>query len=183
MPIRHMLPLAFTLLVVSCSRLFLTCPPAFAVEMKEDPKGFEGIPWGATLLESETFGKVEDAGRLKTYELKGGPPTFGPAKIESMKFTTVDDRFARVTVRYHGKEAHDQLLAFLQSRYGPLDRTPGQFTGGAVKIFAWQGLETEVSLRYETRTDRGIIFFENPSLAGRIEGAMAPDPDLGGATY
>src|SRR6478609_6854905 len=81
--------------------------PAFAVQMKEDPKGFEGIPWGATLSESETFGKVE-----------------------SMRFTTVDDRFARVTVRYQGKETHDQLLAFLQSRYGPLDRTPGQFAGG-----------------------------------------------------
>lgn len=163
--------------------LFFSGSTAFAVQMKDDPKGFEGIPWGATLSESETFGKVEDSGRLKTYELKGAPPTFGPAKVESMKFTTVDGRFARVTVRYQGKEAHEQLLAFLQSRYGPLDRTPGQFTGGAVKIFAWQGIETEVSLRYETRTDRGIIFFENPLLASRIEGAMAPEPDLGGATY
>jgi hypothetical protein len=163
--------------------LVLSDRAAFAVQMKEDPKGFEGIPWGVTLSESETFGKVEDSGRLKTYELKGAPPTFGPAKVESMKFTTVDDRFARVTVRYQGKEAHEQLLTFLQSRYGPLDRTPGQFAGGAVKIFAWQGIDTEVSLRYETRTDRGIIFFENPSLASRIEGAMAPDPDLGGATY
>jgi hypothetical protein len=100
-----------------------------------------------------------------------------------MKFITIDDRFARVTVRYHGKDAHDQLLAFLQSRYGAIDRTPGQFTGGAVKIFAWQGDETAVSLRYDTRTDRGIIFFENPSLASRLEGAMAPEQDLGGATY
>jgi hypothetical protein len=169
-------------LVVFCS-LFLLKTAAFAVQMKEDPKGFEGIPWGAALSESETFGKVEDTGWLKTYELKGGPPSFGPAKVESMKFITVDDRFARVTVRYQGKETHDQLLSFLQARYGPLDRTPGQFTKGAVKIFAWQGLETEVSLRYETRTDRGIIFFENRALASRIEGAMAPEPDLGGATY
>lgn len=163
--------------------LLLSNGTVFAVQMKDDPKGFEGIPWGATLSESETFGKVEDSGRLKTYELKGAPPTVGPAKVESMKFTTIDGKFARVTVRYQGREAHEQLLAFLQSRYGPLDRTPGQFAGGAVKIFAWQGIETEVSLRYETRTDRGIIFFENPSLASRIEGAMAPDPDLGGATY
>jgi hypothetical protein len=172
----------FWLLVLLSALLYAT-EPAAAVEMKEDPKGFEGIPWGATLSESETFGKVEDAGRLKTYELKGGPPSFGPAKVESMKFTTIDDRFARVTVRYQGKETHDQLLTFLQSRYGPLDRTPGQFAGGAVKIFAWQGQDTAVSLRYETRTDRGIIFFENPMLASAIEGAMAPDPDLGGATY
>jgi len=157
--------------------------PALGVQMKEDPKGFEGIPWGAALSESETFGKVEDAGRLKTYELKDGPPSFGAAKVESMRFTTIDDRFARVTVRYQGKETHDQLLTFLQSRYGPLDRTPGQFAGGPVKLFAWQGVDTVVSLRYETRTDSGIIFFENPTLAARIEGAMAPEQDLGGATY
>ena len=162
---------------------FLCGGPALAVQMKEDPQGFEGIPWGAALSESDTFGKVEDAGRLKTYELKGGAPSFGPAKVESMKFTTVDDRFARVTVRYRGKETHDQLLNFLQSRYGPLDRTPGQFAGGAVKLFAWQGIDTVISLRYETRTDHGIIFFENPALASRIEGAMAPEADLGGATY
>ena len=36
---------------------------ALAVQMKEDPRGFEGIPWGATLSESETFGKVEEAGQ------------------------------------------------------------------------------------------------------------------------
>jgi hypothetical protein len=169
-------------LAATCA-LWFSNGTASAVPMKEDPKGFEGIPWGVTLSESETFGKVEDSGRLKTYEFKGGPPSFGPAKVESMKFTTIDDRFARVTVRYQGKETHDQLLAVLQSRYGPLDRTPGQFTGGPVKIFAWQGVETAVSLRYESRTERGIIFFENPSLASRIEGAMAPEQDLGGATY
>jgi hypothetical protein len=179
---RRILPNSAWLVAVSWAVL-LSGATAFAVQMKDDPKGFDGITWGATLSESETFGKVEDAGRLKTYELKGAAPSFGPAKLESMKFITVDDRFARVTVRYQGKDTHDQLLTVLQSRYGPLDRTPGQFAGGAVKIFAWQGIETVVSLRYETRTDRGIIFFENPLLASRIEGAMAPDPDLGGATY
>jgi hypothetical protein len=121
-----LLPQVFLAMLLSGNLLVVTS--TLAVEMKDDPKGFEGIPWGATLSESDTFGKVEDAGRLKTYELKGEPPTFGPAKVESMRFTTVDDRFARVTVRYRGREAHDQLLGFLQSRYGPLDRTPGQFT-------------------------------------------------------
>jgi hypothetical protein len=179
---RRMCASSACLISFFCAVLF-SSGMALAVQMKEDPKGFEGIPWGVTLSESETFGKVEDAGRLKTYELKGGPPSFGPAKVDSMKFITIDDKFARVTVRYQGKETHDQLLSFLQSRYGPLDRTPGQFAGGAVKLFAWQGVETVVSLRYETRTDRGIIFFENPILASLIEGAMAPEQDLGGATY
>jgi hypothetical protein len=152
----------------------LTAGQTLAVPMKEDPNGFEGIPWGATLAESDTFGKVEDAGRVKTYELKAGPPALGPAKVESMKFMTVDDKFARVTVRYKGKEVHDQIMAFLQSRYGPLDRTPGQFSVGPVKFYAWQGFETEVTLRYESRTDQGIIFFESQSLRTKITEGNSP---------
>lgn len=149
-----------------CSLLLSS--PVLAVQMQNDPNGFEGIPWGSTLSESETFGKVEDAGRFKTYELKNGPPMLGPVKIASMKFTTIDDKFARVTVRYEGKEAHEQILAWLQTRYGPLDRTPGQFSVGPVKFYAWQGFETEVTMRYEARVDRGIIFFESQTLRSKL---------------
>lgn len=148
--------------------LLLWITPAHAVPMKEDPNGFEGIPWGVALSESDTFVRTEDAGRLKTYELKTGPQALGTTTVESMKFITIDDKFARVTVRFQGKAAHDQILAFLQSRYGPLDRTPGQFSVGPVKFYAWQGFETEVTMRYETRTDSGIIFFESQTLRNKL---------------
>jgi hypothetical protein len=49
-----------------------------------------------------------------------------------------------------------------------LDHTPGQFSVGPVKFYAWQGFETEVTLRYESRTDRGIIFFESQALRNKI---------------
>jgi hypothetical protein len=163
--------------------LVLSGSLALAVQMKDDPKGFEGVPWGVALSESDLFKKVEEAGRVKGYEFKGAAPSLGQTQVQSMRFTTIDEKFARVTVRYEGKAAYDQILAFLQTRYGEIDRTPGQFAGGAVKIFTWRGTDTDVTMRYETRTDRGIIFFENPSLASRLEGAMAPEPDLGGATY
>ena len=157
-------------LVAGLLILWLTgsASPLLAVPMKEDPNGFEGIPWGAALSESDTFGQVEDAGRLKTYELKNGSLTLGRTKVESMKFLTIDEKFARVTVRFVGKAAHDEILAFLQARYGPLDRTPGQFSVGPVKFYAWQGFETEVTMRYETRTDNGIIFFESQTLRNKL---------------
>ena len=154
----------FRVLASGILALLLTCSTALAVPMAEDPKGFEGIPWGTTLSDSDAFKKVEDTGRAKTYELKAAPPTLGTTTVESMKFTTFGDKFARVTVRYAGKDTHDKILAFLQSRYGPLDRIPGQFSVGPVKFFAWQGFETEVTLRYEVPTDRGIIFFESQAL-------------------
>lgn len=156
-----------TLIGVLCA-LILSGNLAFAVPMLNDPNGFEGIPWGAAFSETETFIKVEDTGRSQTYELKTGAPSLGPAKVNSMRFTTVNGKFARVTVRYQGKAAHDQILAYLQSLYGSLDRTPGQIASGPVKFFSWTGFETDVNLRYETGTDRGIIFFESQELRLKI---------------
>lgn len=141
---------------------------AFAVPMQNDPNGFEGIPWGATFSETDTFVKIEDAGRSQTYELKTGTPSLGPVKVDSMRFVTSEGKFARVTVRYQGKAAHDQILAYLQSLCGTLDRTPGQIAGGAVKFYSWTGFETDVNLRYESGTDRGIIFFESQELRRKI---------------
>jgi hypothetical protein len=142
--------------------------PASAVPMQNDPNGFEGIPWGATFSETDTFVKIEDTGRFQTYELKAGAATLGAAKVDSMRFVTSEGKFARVTVRYQGKATHDQILTYLQSLYGPLDRTPGQIAGGSVKFFSWTGFETDVNLRYETSTDRGIIFFESQELRRKM---------------
>ena len=148
--------------------LTLSGNPAFAVPMLNDPNGFEGIPWGAAFSETDTFTKIEDTGRAQTYELKTGAPSLGPAKVDSMRFLTVDGKFARVTVRYQGKATHDQILTYLQSRYGSLDRTRGQFTGGSVKFYSWTGFESDINLRYEIATDRGIIFFESQELRLKI---------------
>jgi len=155
-------------LLLTASNLLLSSLMALAVPLQHDPNGFEGIPWGAALAESESLGKTEEAGRLKTYEPKSTPPHLGSSHVESMKFTTLDGQFVRVTVRYQGKATHDQILAYLQSLYGPQEDTPGQFSVGPVTFYAWQGFETEVTLRYESRADRGIIFFESQALRGNI---------------
>ncbi len=144
--------------------LILTSDTVYAVMMKNDPNGFDGIPWGTRLSESDRFKKVEDTGRSRTYEPKTDPPTLGTVPVESMKFTTFGDKFARVTVRYKGKATHEQILPYLQSLYGPLDRIPGQFSVGPVKFYSWQGFDTEVTLRFEVPTDRGIIFIESQTL-------------------
>ena len=148
--------------------LILQSTLAFAVPMQNDPNGFEGIPWGATFSETDTFVKVEDTGRSQTYELKTVAPSLGTVLVDSMRFVTSEGRFARVIVRYQGKATHDLILAYLQSLYGPLDRTPGQITGGPVKFFSWTGFETDVNLRYETGTDRGIIFFESQEFRRKM---------------
>ena len=175
--------LLLTVLILLGYSSFLA-PPVDAVPMVTDPKGFEGIPWGAAFSETPDFLLVEDSPHIKGYELKQGPPPLGPARVDAMRFLTLDGQFARVVIRYHGKATNDQIIAYFQSRYGPLDRTPGQIAKGAVQQLNWQGDESEIVLTYENRTDRGIIFFEHrPSALKFSEGQMAPESDLGGATY
>jgi hypothetical protein len=148
--------------------LTLASTGAWAVPMTNDPNGFEGIPWGAAFGESDTFKKVEDTGRLSSFELKSDAPLLGAAKVESMRFMTIEGQFARVTVRYRGKDVHEQILNYLQTKYGPLDRTPGQIASGVVKFLSWQGFNSEITLRFDTRTDQGIIFFESQSLRSKL---------------
>ncbi len=170
---RNLFTLAARFLVLAA---WLPASIALAVPMQNDPNGFEGIPWGAAFSESDTFAKVEDSGRVRTYELRGPSPTLGASPVDSMRFSTVDGAFARVAVRYNGKETHDRLLEFLQKRYGPLDRTPGQMAGGAVKFFDWQGDESEIILRYDVRTGQGIIFFEGQAFRAKFNESNAPAP-------
>ena len=158
----------FPLLSLLCTSLVLTGALASAVPILNDPNGFEGIPWGAAFSEGAQFGKVEDAGRLQTYEIKGTAPTLGTTAVDSMRFTTFEGKFGRVTIRYTGKETHDQIMAYLQSIYGALDRTPGQIAVGPIKVYAWHGFDTEVTLRYETQAERGIIFFESRTLREKL---------------
>jgi hypothetical protein len=164
--------------------LFCLLPlPSHAVPMKDDPKGFEGIPWGEAFSETADFTLVEKGRRVKGYELKQGPPSFGPAKIDSMRFVTIDGQFGRVTIRYHGLDTHRQIVEFLESKHGALDRTPGQIAGKAVKQGSWRGEDTEISFTFDSRTDRGIIFVESRSLATTFADGMAAEPDHLGATY
>lgn len=147
---------------------------ARAVPLQNDPNGFEGIPWGATFTESEQFVKVEDAGRVQTYELISTPRRLGPATVESMKFSTIEGKFARVMVRYTGKETHDRLLTFLQQQFGPIDQTPGQMAGGAVKFFNWQGPDSAIILRYDLRTSQGVVFFESEAFRVKLNEGNSP---------
>ena len=147
--------------------LLLQSAQSPAVPIINDPNGFDGIPWGAMLSDMDRFIEIEDAGRLQTYERKDHSPMLGATPVDSMRFTAFQHKFGRVTVRYSGQIAHDAILAYLQSQYGPLDRTPGQIAVGPVKVYAWHGFQTEVTLRFESSLDRGVIFIESALLRER----------------
>lgn len=148
--------------------LLLQTALALAVPILNDPNGFEGLPWESALTEGDQYHKVEEAGRLLSYELKTGQPVLGTIPVEVLRFTTFDGKFGRVLIRYQGKDTHEQILAYLQEKYGPLDRTPGQISVGPIRVYAWHGFDTEITLRYESRIERGVIFFESRILREKL---------------
>ncbi len=175
--------IGMAVLVLLCSAELLTVPAASAVNMVNDPKGFQGIPWGTTLANLPDMTLVESATRIKQFDLKQNPPRLGDITVESLRLVSIDGKFARVVVRYQGMATHQSILKYLQSQFGPLDLTPGQIARGLLQQFTWSGPETDVNLTYDVHRDRGFIFIENRALLQRFEEGMAPDSDLAGATY
>lgn len=139
-----------------------------AVPIVNDPNGFEDLSWGTIWSETERFVKIDDTGRVRTYEPNGRTPMLGTTVVDSLRFTTFENKLSRVTVRYSSTGAHEEIMRYLQSRYGPLDRTPGQIAVGSVKVYVWHGVHTEVTLRFESRLERGIIFFESRTLPEKL---------------
>lgn len=156
------------ILIVVCGWLLLSVQVAWAGPLMNDPKGFHGIPWGAPLANVPDLTLVISGEHISEYELKNGPPPLGKAKVDSMRFVAFDGEFARVTIRYKGKETHEQLLAYLQSQFGPIDRTPGSMMRGLNQQFNWRGAETEINMTFEARRERGFISIDSQSLAPKF---------------
>jgi hypothetical protein len=142
---------------------------ASAVPIANDPNGFETIPWGSILAEMGAFAKIDDAARVQTYELSGQTLVLGAVPVDSLRFTMFEKKLGRVTVRYTGQASHPKIPSYLESKYGSLDRTPGQIAAGSVKVYTWHGMYTEVTLRFESGLERGIIFFESRTLPEKLK--------------
>ena len=171
------------ILTLLCCVELLGAPAVSAVEMVNDPRGFQGIPWGTALASLPDVTVVESASRITQFDLKRAPPRLGEITVDSLRLVSIDGKFARVVVRYQGMTTHQSILKHLQAQLGPLDLTPGQIAKGVLQQFSWSGPESEVNLTYDVGRDRGFIFIESRALAMKFLDDMAPDSDLAGATY
>ncbi|MCS6897545.1 MAG: hypothetical protein NZM29_06180 [Nitrospira sp.] len=140
----------------------------WAVPMLNDPKGFQNIPWGSPLARRDDMELLRAGAHITEYRLKTGEATFAGAEMTSILYVAFDDQFARVTIRYEGESVHRQVLHFLESQYGTLQRIPGQMTRGLNQQYTWRGPDTEISLTYQAATQRGFLFIDSRTLAPRF---------------
>jgi hypothetical protein len=155
--------------------ILLLLSPSFsgAVSMTNDPKGFQNIVWGAALNVRTDLEPTRKGQNSVEYQFKNTPPTFANIPVESLRLSTVDDQFARVTIRYHGEETHKRILAYLEGEFGRSERLPGQMLRGLNQQYNWRGTESEINLTYHASTERGFIFLDSRTLAPRFNDLLA----------
>lgn len=141
--------------------------------MMNDPQGFHDMAWGAALTERRDLEPIRLGPHIKEYRLNGEAPTFAGAEMRSIAYISVDDQFARVTIRYQSEQVHKQVLHYLETQFGPLERIPGQMARGLNQQYNWRGPETEINLTYQASTERGFIFIDSRTLAPRFNDHIA----------
>jgi len=142
--------------------------PSAAVSMTNDPKGFHNIAWGAALRSRSDLEVAREGPHVMEYQLKNTPPSFADVPVESIGLSSVDDQFARVTIRYKGEESHRRILAYLEQEFGRIERIPGQMMRGLNQQYNWRGSDSEINLTYQASTERGYIFIDSRTLAPRF---------------
>jgi hypothetical protein len=136
--------------------------------MVNDPKGFQNIAWGSPLTVRQDLETMRSGTHVAEYRPKTEPLTFAGAEMTSILYVSIDDQFARVTIRYHGEPVHKRVLNFLEAQFGSLQRVPGQMTRGLNQQYNWRGSDTEINLTYQAGTERGYIFIDSRTLAPRF---------------
>lgn len=141
---------------------------AHAVSMVNDPNGFQNLAWGAALTTRPDLEVARAGPHVNEYQLRDAPPVFDGIPVESLRFVSVDEQFARVTIRYQGNDRHKQILTHLEEQFGSLERVPGQMMRGLTQQYNWRGTNTEINLTYQANTERGFIFIDSRTLAPRF---------------
>ena len=141
---------------------------AQAVQMVNDPNGFQSLIWGSTLTTRPDLQVAKAGPHVSEYQLRDSQPLFAGIPVDSLRFLAVDEQFARVTIRYQGDDRHKQILSHLEEQFGSLERTPGQMMRGLSQQYIWRGTDTEISLTYHANTERGFLFIDSRTLAPRF---------------
>lgn len=146
----------------------LSALPVSAVPMINDPKGFQNITWGTSLTGRTDVVPARTSSHVTEYRSRDASTTFAGAEMASILLLSVDDQFARVTIRYQGEQTHAKVMRFLETQFGALERIPGQMARGLNQQYTWRGPETEINVTYQANTERGFIFIDSRTLAPRF---------------
>lgn len=145
--------------------IVLAASTLFARTIENDPLGFYGMKWGDPIAPLPGLEKVETDGTIEIYILKTSPPMVGDIPVDSIKFTTIEGKLAKVTIRYHGEDTHQSLMDYLETRFGRIELPPGSLMRGLSQQYSWRGAETQISVTFRGFRQQGYLFAESRILA------------------
>jgi hypothetical protein len=150
--------------------------PLYAIgagTMAQDPHGFQNIPWGARLAELPGLQLADPGERITGFEFTDGPPRLGQAQVDSVRLSAIEGKFARAAVHYNGRKTHELIMSYLESQFGPIDRSPGSMVRGLNQQYNWRGDDTEINVIYQSFGERGVVFLESRELAPRFNDTLS----------
>src|SRR6266496_3604797 len=128
-----------------CAFAALSPLAALAADLKNDPGGFNGIPWGSPPAVMPQLPLLKEEGDLKIFTSSGPTPLICGIQPEVIKYQFYKDRFESVRMNYAGKETHENLVACALEHYGRIPPTKSR----SVLRVDWEGPVTIISLTYD----------------------------------
>lgn len=148
--------------------LLATSPTRALTPISNDPQGFEGIKWNTALHTLKHLSLIDSDDRIQSYQFSEDTLRFADTHVESLRLLTIDGKFARVMIRYQGKDSHHAIMMYLTRQYGPVIRRPGSMMRGLNQENTWRGDETEANLNYREHGERGFLMIQSRILAPRF---------------
>jgi len=142
--------------------------PGFSRVMDHDPSGFQGILWGKSLVTHHELESVDSEDHIHIYQPKESVAQFGGIPVESLRYITINDQFAKVRIHYRGEKTHQSIFHYLESHYGKIHLQPGAMMRGLNQQYTWRGPKTEITLLYRGLGERGFLTVESRTLAPRF---------------
>ncbi len=163
--------------IFALALLVAGAPLTHAVTMQNDPKGFHEIAWGASLASRADLEVTRPGAHVNEYQVKGSMPSFAGVQVDSVRLLSVDEQFARVTIRYRGDPAHKTIMAYLEREFGSVEHIPGQMMRGLNQQYNWRGTETEINVTYQENTGKGFVFIDSRTFAPRFNDMLGDTVD------
>jgi hypothetical protein len=135
--------------------LIITIPTLSSIlfaQFKPDsePNGFREIEWGTNISKIkglEPVGTSSFGGGMKSFKKKDDVMQIGEAKLESIRYDFLIDRFLGVEIRAKGDKNFAALRESCFAKFGPGKATPEQ---PDEFMYSWNGKKTTMKLIYNT---------------------------------
>lgn len=126
------------------------------------------MPWGTILIDIPILSLTEPGNDIETFQYKNRTSQFAQVNVDSLKLLAINGQFGKVVIRYQSEETHQNIMRYLQTKFGKIKLRRGAMIRGLNQGYTWRGADTEVILHYRGLGERGFLTIQSRILAPRF---------------